>query len=51
MTLSEYIKLLQKLEKKHGGKEVIYSCDEEGNRFDPVRYAPSVTEDEKVCIN
>jgi len=33
MTLSKYIKELQKLEKKYGKLPVIYSIDPEGNGF------------------
>ena len=41
MTLKEYIVKLQKLEKDYSDCEVIYSCDEEGNRFTPVYHDPS----------
>ena len=42
MTLNEYISELQKLQKKHGTKQVVYAKDEEGNGFQPVVFAPSV---------
>jgi len=42
MTLREYIKALQELEKQHGNKEVWYSSDEEGNNYEPVHYSPTV---------
>jgi hypothetical protein len=33
MKLSEYIKLLQTAEEKHGDLEIVYSADDEGNRY------------------
>ena len=48
MTLREYIKALQELEKQHGNKEVWYSVPlwyssvEEGNNYEPVHYSPKV---------
>jgi hypothetical protein len=42
MTLSEYVKLLQELEKKHGNKEVWYSSDLFGSEYGPVHYKPSI---------
>lgn len=65
MKLQEYIKHLQNLSDK-GYKElpVVYSADDEGNRFSPVIYAPipgyfdgeyfsheECTEINAVCIN
>lgn len=63
MKISEHIKALQDLKKKHGDLELVYSKDDEGNAFSPVVYSPSVgrfsgrefsqTEDNpnSVCIN
>lgn len=42
MKLREYIKQLQKLEKKVGNVELIYATDEEGNWFYEVGFAPSI---------
>jgi len=36
MKLNEYIKELQEMADKHGDLEVIYSSDDEGNRYDTV---------------
>lgn len=45
MTLENYIKVLTKLVQDNpnaGNYEVVYSADDEGNRFEPVRYAPII---------
>jgi hypothetical protein len=42
MKLKDYIKNLQEIAKKHSNTEVAYSTDDEGNRFDYVRYNPAV---------
>lgn len=63
MKLSEYIKNLQSIKKKHGDLDVIYAKDDEGNGFNQIIYDPSVgkfinrefeqTEDnpDSVCVN
>lgn len=42
MTLNQYIKKLQKFEKKYGDAVVVYSTDDEGNSFHGVNNAPSL---------
>ena len=42
VTLQEYIKELQKMNRKHKNLVVVYSCDDEGNSYDTVVYSPSV---------
>jgi hypothetical protein len=43
MTLNQYKKAIDKLVKDgHGGKDVFYAIDDEGNDFRPVSYSPSV---------
>lgn len=42
MKLSTYIKKLQELQRKYPEDlDVIYSCDEEGNRYDTVFFYPT----------
>ena len=48
MTLSDFIKDLKKLEKAHGKKTVVYSCDDEGNGYSDVYYAPGVISTESI---
>jgi hypothetical protein len=43
MKLKDYIKQLQEIANKHPNIEVAYSSDDEGNRFDYVRYNPAVS--------
>lgn len=43
MKLKDYIKELQAIAKKHPNIEVAYSSDDEGNRFDYVRYNPAIS--------
>ncbi len=41
MLLKEYIEILQEIAKEHGDNLVlIYSADDEGNRFQAVHYPP-----------
>jgi hypothetical protein len=42
MKLDDYIKHLQKIQAEHGNMDLVYACDEEGNRFDKVIFGPSV---------
>lgn len=43
MKLKEYRDKLNKLVKQgHGDKDVYYSCDDEGNSYQPVFYSPCV---------
>ena len=42
MTLSKYIKELQKLEKLNPRAKVVYCSDEEGNSFDYVVFPPTL---------
>ena len=43
MTLKHYKKLIDNLVKRgHGDLQVVYSCDDEGNRYSYVLYAPDV---------
>ncbi len=42
MKLKTFIFLLQKIEKDHPNLEVIYSSDDEGNRFEKVKFEPSM---------
>lgn len=42
MTLSEYIKHLQKLEDDYGDLKVIYSKDDEGNEYQDIEFRPSL---------
>jgi len=60
MNLTQYIKVLQKLEKKYGNSRVVCATDEEGNDYNPVLYAPSYHKELQgngdlwrnvVCIN
>ena len=60
MRLKEYINYLNEIvkkDKKALNLEVVYSCDDEGNRFDSVHYAPSIQDDLEdfnkpiICIN
>ena len=44
MTLKKYINDLQKWANEYPDLQVVYSCDEEGNRFSPVFYSPVVGE-------
>lgn len=44
MTLKEYINNLQKIANEFPDLKVVYSCDEEGNKFSPVFYSPVVGE-------
>jgi len=51
MTLDDYKKHIDRLVKEgHGDKNVIYSCDDEGNSFHPVFYTPSVY-GEEILVN
>lgn len=63
MTLTEYKTYIDALVKAgHGKKIVITSCDDEGNSYDDVKFAPSVIDvrkieysglakDKAVCLN
>lgn len=42
MKLEKYIAGLQKVLDEHGDLEVIYSSDDEGNRYDHVQFTPTV---------
>ena len=42
MKLTTYIEHLRKLEETHPDVEVVYACDEEGNRFSEVYFVPSL---------
>lgn len=42
MTITSYIKKLQKLADKHPKAKVVYSTDDEGNSFSEVHFEPSV---------
>ena len=44
MKLKDYISRLQKIANAHPDLEVVYSADEEGNRFGLVYYSPVVGE-------
>lgn len=41
MKLSEYIKKLEELQKKHGDVTIIYATDSEGNDYCEVQFNPS----------
>ena len=64
MKMKEYSKLIAELAEKYPDYEVVYSKDDEGNRFQKVKYIPvagAYDEDEKtfdtgeefnaVCVN
>lgn len=40
MKLKQYANTIAALAKKHPDLEVAYACDDEGNKFDYVRYSP-----------
>jgi hypothetical protein len=42
MTLKEYIKNLQAVEKKYPDLEVVYSIDDEGNGFSRAHHTPCI---------
>jgi len=42
MKLKQYIKKLQEIAEKYPNIDVIYSCDDEGNRYGEVGFSPSV---------
>ena len=42
VTLTEYIKRLQRIHKAYGDLELIYAQDDEGNGYDTVHFFPSV---------
>lgn len=42
MKLTKYIEKLQELLKEHGDLELIYSPDDEGNKYSKVHYEPSL---------
>ena len=42
MKLNKYIESLQKVLKKHGNVDVVYSIDDEGNGFEKVHFDPTV---------
>ena len=44
MKLKEYISHLQKIAKNYPDLEVIYSADDEGNKYGTVHYNPTVGE-------
>ena len=55
MNLKEYIEGLQKFAKENPSmldKQVIYSADDEGNRYGPVNFTPSISimDDDYECI-
>ena len=41
MTLKQYIEVLTDIEKDHPNAKLIFSCDDEGNRFSEVFYQPA----------
>ena len=41
MKLKEYIEVLTDIEQSHPNAKIIYSCDEEGNRYSEVFYQPA----------
>jgi len=41
MKLKGYIARLEELEKAYGNLDVVYACDEEGNRFTYVQFSPT----------
>jgi len=50
MTLNEFKGFIDKLvEDGHGEKIVVYSCDDEGNRYDDVLYSPAVVKVAELC--
>ena len=60
MTLTQYIKALQKLEKEYGDVAVVTASDEEGNDYNQIQYVPkffkklegnSGTHYNVVCVN
>ena len=57
MTLKEYMRVLKKIAKEYGTDlEVVYSKDDEGNKFELVHYSPSVGKfevfsEDVVCVN
>lgn len=42
MKLSGYIQDLKELLEEEGDLDLIYGCDDEGNRYDPVVHTPSI---------
>jgi hypothetical protein len=40
MKLINFAKIINELAKEHPNATVVYSCDEEGNRFSPSVYGP-----------
>lgn len=42
MKLKDYILHLQKIAKIHSDLEVVYSADDEGNKYSTVHYSPTV---------
>lgn len=42
MKLAEYIEKLKEILEEHGDLDLIYSTDDEGNRFDKVSYPPTM---------
>ena len=43
MTLKHYKKLIDNLVKRgHGDLQVVYSCDDEGNQYNSVVFAPAI---------
>lgn len=39
--LSEFIKQLEEIKEEHGDLQVVYSADDEGNRFGQVYFGPT----------
>jgi len=42
MKLKEYIEVLTDIEQSHPDAKLIFSCDDEGNRFSEVHYQPAL---------
>tara|TARA_Y100000593_G_C4218134_1_gene290357 strand:+ start:648 stop:854 length:207 start_codon:yes stop_codon:yes gene_type:complete len=42
MKLKEYVRYLNAMANEHPDVEVVYACDEEGNRFSKTYFAPSL---------
>ena len=42
MKLKEYIEVLTDIERTHPNAKLIFSCDDEGNRFSEVHYQPAL---------
>lgn len=42
MKLAEYIEELKEILGEHGDLDLIYSSDDEGNRYDKVNYSPTI---------